>query len=63
MLHALFSRSKLELSANMFNVLNRTNLLFNVNSSIITNTLAPNFGQIQSALNKRQAQLGVRFTF
>jgi hypothetical protein len=54
---------KLELSANMFNVLNRTNLLFNVNSSIITNALAPNFGQIQSALNKRQAQLGVRFTF
>jgi len=54
---------KLELSANVFNVLNRTNLLFNVNSSIITNALSPNFGQIQSALNKRQAQLGVRFTF
>ena len=54
---------KLELSFNVFNVLNRTNLLFNVNSSIITNALAPNFGQIQSALPKRQAQVGVRFTF
>jgi hypothetical protein len=54
---------KLELSLNVFNVLNRTNLLSNVNSSIITNALAPNFGQIQSSYPKRQAQLGVRFTF
>ena len=54
---------KVELSANVFNALNRTNLLFNVNSSIVTNALAGNFGQILSAYNKRQAQLGVRFTF
>ena len=54
---------KVELSANVFNVLNRTNLLFNVNSSVVTNALASNFGQILSANNKRQAQLGVRFTF
>ena len=54
---------RVELSLSVFNVLNRTNLLFNVNSSIITNALSPNFGTIQSALNKRQAQLGVRFTF
>jgi len=54
---------KLELSLNIFNVLNRTNLLSNVNTSIITNALAPNFGQIQSSYPKRQAQLGVRFTF
>ena len=54
---------KLELSLNVFNTLNRTNLLSNVNSSIITNALAPNFAQIQSAYPKRQAQLGVRFTF
>ena len=54
---------KLELSLNVFNVLNRTNLLSNVNSSIITNALAPNFAQIQSSYPKRQAQLGVRFTF
>jgi hypothetical protein len=54
---------KVELSVNVFNALNRTNLLFNVNSSIVTNALASNFGQILSAYNKRQAQLGVRFTF
>jgi hypothetical protein len=54
---------RVELSLNVFNALNRTNLLSNVNSSIITNALAPNFGQIQSAYPKRQAQLGVRFTF
>jgi hypothetical protein len=60
---ALGGGRRLELSLNVFNVLNRTNLLFNVNSSIITNALSPNFGQIQSAMNKRQAQLGVRFTF
>jgi hypothetical protein len=60
---ALGGGRRVELSLNVFNVLNRTNLLFNVNSSIVTNALSPNFGQIQSALNKRQAQLGVRFTF
>jgi hypothetical protein len=60
---ALGGGRRVELSANVFNALNRTNLLFNVNSSIVTNALASNFGQILSAYNKRQAQLGVRFTF
>ena len=60
---AIGGGKKVELSANIFNALNRTNLLFNVNSSIVTNALASNFGQITSAYNKRQAQLGLRFTF
>ena len=54
---------KVELSLNLFNALNRTNLLFNVNSSIITNSLSPAFGKINSAYPKRQAQVAVRFTF
>jgi hypothetical protein len=54
---------RVELIAQVFNLLNRTNLLFNVNSSIITNALASNFGQITSAYPKRQAELGVRFSF
>jgi hypothetical protein len=54
---------RVELIAQVFNLLNRTNLLFNVNSSIITNALASNFGQITSAYPKRQAELAVRFAF
>jgi carboxypeptidase family protein len=54
---------KVELIAQVFNLLNRTNLLFNVNSSIITNALATNFGQITSAYPKRQAELAIRFAF
>jgi hypothetical protein len=54
---------RVELIAQVFNLLNRTNLLFNVNSSIITNALATNFGQITSAYPKRQAELAVRFAF
>jgi len=54
---------RVELIAQVFNLLNRTNLLFNVNSSIITNSLASNFGQITSAYPKRQAELALRFVF
>src|SRR5262249_50105322 len=60
---AIGGGKKVELSLNVFNALNRTNLLSNVNTSIITNALASNFGQILSAYPKRQVQLGVRFTF
>jgi len=59
----LTSGRRVELIAQVFNLLNRTNLLFNVNSSIITNALASNFGQITSAYPKRQAELGIRFVF
>jgi len=54
---------KIELSLNVFNALNRTNLLSNVNTSVITNALASNFGQILSAYPKRQAAAALRFTF
>jgi hypothetical protein len=54
---------KAELTLNVFNVFNRTNLINTVNTSIVTNALASNFGQMTSAFNKRQAQLGLRFSF
>jgi hypothetical protein len=50
---------RLELSLNVFNVLNRTNLL----AAWQTNALSPAFGTIPSAADMRQAELGVRFTF
>ena len=52
------ARSRIELRAEMFNVLNRRNYtlvnrLFN----------APNFGHITSQADPRQMQFGARFTF
>jgi hypothetical protein len=56
---ALSRDRKVELIAQVFNLLNRTNLL----AAWQTNALANNFGLISSAYNKRQAELAVRFSF
>ncbi len=48
-----------ELIAQVFNLLNRTNLT----ATWQTNALSPAFGSIVSAANKRQAELGIRFVF
>ena len=50
---------RVELVAQVFNLLNRTNLL----AAWQTNALSPAFGTITSAANKRQAELAVRFLF
>ena len=50
---------KVELIAQVFNLLNRKNLL----AAWQTNALSPAFGIIPSAANMRQAEVAVRFTF
>ena len=50
---------KVELIGQVFNLLNRTNLL----AAWQTNALSSSFGIISSAANKRQAELAVRFSF
>jgi len=50
---------KVELVAQVFNLLNRTNLL----AAWQTNARSSSFGTITSAANKRQAELAVRFLF
>jgi hypothetical protein len=50
---------RVELVAQVFNLLNRTNLL----AVWQTNALSSSFGTITSAANKRQAELAVRFLF
>jgi hypothetical protein len=55
----LNSGRKVELIAQVLNLLNRTNLL----AAWQTNALSPAFGTIPSAANKRQAEVALRFTF
>jgi hypothetical protein len=55
---AVTSGSRIELRAEVFNVLNRRNYTL-VNRP----TNVPNFGMITSQADPRQMQLGVRFTF
>ena len=50
---------RVELIAQVFNLLNRTNLL----ATWTTNALSSSFASITSAANKRQAELAVRFVF
>jgi hypothetical protein len=50
---------RVELVAQVFNLLNRTNLL----AAWQTNARSASFGTITSAANKRQAELAVRFLF
>ena len=50
---------KVEVIGQVFNLLNRTNLL----AAWITNALSSSFGTIASAANARQAELAVRFSF
>jgi carboxypeptidase family protein len=50
---------KVELVAQVFNLLNRTNLL----AAWQTNARSSSFGTITSAANKRQAELAIRFVF
>ena len=50
---------RVELIAQVFNLLNRTNLL----ATWTTNALSSSFGSITSAANKRQAELAIRFVF
>ena len=53
---------RIDLIAQVFNVLNRTNLTPGA-SGWQTNALSPAFGTLSSALNKRQAELAIRFAF
>ena len=53
------SSRKVELIAQVFNLLNRKNLL----AAWQTNALSPAFGVIPSAANMRQAEIAARFTF
>jgi hypothetical protein len=53
------STQRLELIAQVFNLLNRTNLL----AAWQTNALSSSFGVISSAANKRQAELAIRYAF
>jgi len=55
----LSATQRVELVAQVFNLLNRTNLL----AAWQTNALSTAFGTITSAANKRQAELAVRFVF
>jgi Carboxypeptidase regulatory-like domain len=55
----LTASQRVELVAQVFNLLNRTNLT----ATWTTNALSPAFGSITSAANKRQAELAVRFVF
>jgi hypothetical protein len=50
---------KVELIAQVFNLLNRTNLA----AAWQTNALSSSFGIISSAVSQRQAEVGVRFSF
>jgi hypothetical protein len=50
---------RLELIAQVFNVLNRKNLV----AAWTTNALSPAFGTSVSASNMRQAEIAVRFTY
>jgi len=50
---------RVELVAQVFNLLNRTNLL----AAWTTNARSNAFGTITSAANMRQAELAVRFSF
>jgi hypothetical protein len=50
---------KIELIAQVFNLLNRTNLL----GAWQTNARSPKFGVVESAGDKRQAEVAARFTF
>ena len=56
---AISAGRKVELIAQVFNLLNRTNLL----AVWQTNALSSSFGTITSAGNMRQAELAVRFSF
>ena len=56
---ALPSQQRVELIAQVFNLFNRTNLL----PAWTTNALSPAFGTIASALNKRQAELAIRYAW
>jgi hypothetical protein len=53
---------RIELIAQVFNLFNRTNLTPGP-AGWQTNALSPVFGSLASALNKRQAELAVRFVF
>jgi hypothetical protein len=55
----LSASRRVELVAQVFNLLNRTNLL----AAWQTNALSSSFGTITSAANKRQAEVAVRFLF
>jgi len=55
----LTASQRVELVAQVFNLLNRTNLT----ATWTTNALSPAFGSIASAANKRQAEVAVRFVF
>ena len=55
----LTASQRVELVAQVFNLLNRTNLT----ATWTTNALSPAFGSIASAANKRQAELAIRFVF
>ncbi|PYR75507.1 MAG: hypothetical protein DMF87_20375 [Acidobacteria bacterium] len=55
----LSATQRVELIAQVFNLLNRTNLL----ATWTTNALSSSFGSITSAANKRQAELAIRFVF
>jgi len=56
---AISAGRKVELIGQVFNLLNRTNLL----AAWQTNPLSSSFGVISSAANKRQAEVAVRFSF
>jgi len=56
---AISAGRKVELIGQVFNLLNRTNLL----AAWQTNALSSSFGVISSAANKRQAEVAVRFSF
>jgi hypothetical protein len=55
----LRSSQKVELIIQVFNLMNRKNLL----AAWQTNALSPAFGAIPSAANMRQAEVAVRFTY
>jgi hypothetical protein len=56
---ALNAGRRVELIAQVFNVLNRKNLI----AAWTTNALSPAFGTSVSASNMRQAEIAVRFTY
>jgi hypothetical protein len=58
----LTQTQRVELVAQVFNVFNRTNLTPGA-AGWQTNALSASFGTLTSALNKRQAELGIRFVF
>jgi hypothetical protein len=58
----LTQTQRVELVAQVFNVFNRTNLTPGA-AGWQTNALSASFGTLSSALNKRQAELGIRFVF